>query len=299
LLTEITCETNTVQQEINSFQQTLESIRKLLAETKTEGEQISADQDENKYLYESMTEMFGEAFQVVSRFFETARKIGIVDKEKVTNFLTLQQQIVKPETKPVTAISEPTPKPISESISEPIISSVTEEPVTEKTSEPIVEISNASELQEPTSIDETLNQFVETETKELPDENKTEIISTEPELESELETELKSKSELEPEQESESVSEIDEQMISPILSLPDVSVLPESFSPINNTKTPVNNTEPVETPIEAATLNLSPLQLTIPNNSGESGDSEQTELSEEEEKKLEDLLANISTPIST
>ncbi|MDR2441367.1 MAG: hypothetical protein LBE12_18555 [Planctomycetaceae bacterium] len=293
LLTEITGETNMIQQEINSFQQILDSIRKLLAETKTEGEQITADQDENKYLYESMTEMFGEAFQVVSRFFETARKIGIVDKEKVTNFLALQQQIAKPETKPVTAISESTPKltpePTPEPISEPIISSVTEEPVIEKTLEPIVEIPNAPELQEPAITAETLNQFVETETKELPDENKIEIISAEPEpqLEPQLEPEL------------ESVSEIDEQTISPILGLPDVSVLPESFPPINNTETPINNTEPVETPIEAATLNLPPLQLTIPNNSSESGDSEPTELSEEEEKKLEDLLANISTPIST
>lgn len=279
LLTEITGETNSIQQEFNSFQQKLESIQNLLAETKTEGEHLCADQDENKHLYESMTEMFGEAFQVVSRFFETARKIGIVDKEKETNFLALQQQILKPETKPVTAVSE--------LITEPIIPSVTEEPVIEKTSEPIVEIPKAPELQEPTltagTPAETPDHFVETETPELPDKNETATVFTE--------------SEPEPEPEIESISEIDEQTNSLISGLPDVSVLPELLPPVNNMETPVSNTESVEIPVEAATLNLPPLQLTMPNNSDNSHDSE-TELSEEEEKKLEDLLADISTPIS-
>ncbi|MDR3199622.1 MAG: hypothetical protein LBU34_17270 [Planctomycetaceae bacterium] len=233
LLAEITGETKMIQQEINSFQQELESVRKLLAETKTEGEQIFADQDKNKYLYESMTEMFGEAFQVVSRFFETARKIGIIDMEKASHFLALQQQIAKPE------------------------------------------------LQEPKIAGEIAEPFVETEPKELPDENKTEMISAEPQLER------------------ESISEISEQSL---FGLPDISALPELSPPVGNIETPVNNTETVETPaestVEAAILNLPPLQLNIPNNSGNSGNSGQSELSAEEEKKLEDLLADISTPIS-
>ncbi|MDR2115340.1 MAG: hypothetical protein LBP87_03055 [Planctomycetaceae bacterium] len=288
LLAEITGETNAIQQEINSFQQGLEAIRKLLAETKTEGEQIFADQDKNKYLYESMTEMFGEAFQVVSRFFETAQKMGIVDKEKATNFLTLQQQIAKPETKPVDVVSEP----ISEQITVPIIPSVTEESDIEETSENVAEISKTQELpesQEQAIADEIPEAFIDTEIKELPDENKTEMISaeTEPEKETEI----------------ESVSEIFEQMISAIPDLPDVSVLPELLPQVSDTEIPISDTETVEIPaeptVEAATLNLPPLQLTIPNGSDESENFGQTELSEEEEKKLEDLLANISTPIST
>ncbi|MDR1140332.1 MAG: hypothetical protein LBL62_01480 [Planctomycetaceae bacterium] len=253
LLTEIVGETNAIQQEINSTQQSLELIQTLLAETKTEGEQISADQDENKHLYESMTEMFGEAFQVVSRFFETAQKIGIVDKEKTTNFLALQQQMIK--TEPVAAVSEP--------ISEPMILPVTEESVIEKTSEPVAEI---QKLQESVIVEEPFNLF--DEIKELSDKNNIETNFDEPDT--------------------NSVSKIPD-LTTP--DLPDVPEFPESLPSVSDTET-----ETIEIPVEVETLNLPPLQLNTPN---DLEDSKQTELSEEEEKKLEDLLADLSTPIST
>jgi regulator of replication initiation timing len=250
LLAEITGETKTIQQEINSTQQGLELIQTLVNEIKKEGEQIAANQNENKHLYESMTEMFGEAFQVVSRFFETAQKIGIVDKEKTPDFRIFQQQITQ-QTEPAVKISEP------------IISSVTEESAIEKISEPPIVCKTLEIVCEPSK------PF--TETLDLPEENKSEEYQS---AESELNM--------------ESVTEVAE---SAVPSLPDVSILPETFPPDNNVET-----ETSETSVEAATLDLPPLQLTIPHNSG---NSEQTEFSEKEEKQLEDFLANLSTPIST
>ncbi|MDR1962539.1 MAG: hypothetical protein LBQ50_02030 [Planctomycetaceae bacterium] len=277
LLTEMIEETNAICHEIDSAQQELVSIQTILAETKTEGEQISADQDENKRLYESMTEMFGEAFQVVSRFFETAQRIGIVDKEQAPNFLALRQQIA--QTKPVVEelVTEKTPESVAE-MAEPIVLPVAEEWVTEETPESVAEMAEPivpTEMEEPVTspvaekliTEETPNPF--DETNELFDENRL----TETELEPNL----------------ESVAEISKLTIP---HLPDVALLPDLLPPVNE----VENTENVETleetPVEAATLNLPPLQLTTPT-------VEQTETSEDEEKRLEDLLTNLSTPIST
>ncbi|MDR2704690.1 MAG: hypothetical protein LBC02_02820 [Planctomycetaceae bacterium] len=271
LLAEITGETNTIQQEINSTQQSLEAIQTLISETKKEGEQIAADQNENKHLYESMTEMFGEAFQVVSRFFETAQKIGIVDKEKIPDFRLFQQQSISTES--------------AVNISEPAIHSVTKEPVIEKISEPVAESPQLPEIPEPAiaretpeSLAETLEPLAETsdsftETLDLPEENTEENQFANQFAESEFNM--------------ESVSEIPELTVP---SLPDVSVIPESLPTDNEVETEMS-----ETPVEAATLDLPPLQLTTPH---DSGNSERTEFSEEEEKQIEDLLANLSTPIS-
>jgi regulator of replication initiation timing len=267
LFAEITDETKTIQQEIDSTQQGLAAIQTLINETKKEGEQIAADQNENQHLYESMTEMFGEAFQVVSRFFETAQKIGIVDKEKVPDFRLFQQQITQ-QTEP--AVNVP-----NVNIPEPIISSVTEEPEIEKDSETVVESPRLPEKSVPAIVYETSEPFAETpdsftETLDFSETNKEDYRSVESELNKEL------------------VSEVAE-LSFPVL--PDVSVLPETLPPDNDVEA-----ETSETHVEAATLDLPPLQLTIPQNSGNSG---QTEFSEEEEKQLEDLLANLSTPIST
>ncbi|MDR0705474.1 MAG: hypothetical protein LBF88_10870 [Planctomycetaceae bacterium] len=257
LLAEITGETKIIQQEINSTQQGLELIQTLVGKTKKEGEQIEADQNENKHLYESMTEMFGEAFQVVSRFFETAQKIGIVDKEKTPDFrIFQQQQTAQQQTEPAVNISEPS------------ISSVTEEPVIENISEPPI----VGETSEP--FNKTPDSF--TEILDLPEENNSEEYQF-----------------AESERNRESVSEVAESAVPSVPSLPDISILPETLPPDNDVETEPSETE---TPVEAATLDLPPLQLTIPQNTGNSG---QTEFSEEEEKQLEDLLANLSTPIST
>ncbi|MDR1270327.1 MAG: hypothetical protein LBK82_12465, partial [Planctomycetaceae bacterium] len=75
------------------------------------------------------------------------------------------------------------------------------------------------------------------------------------------------------------------------LDLPDVSKPLELLPSMSDAEM-----ETIEIPVEVETLNLPPLQLNTPN---DLEDSKQTELSEEEEKKLEDLLADLSTPIST
>ncbi|MDR0610937.1 MAG: hypothetical protein LBG58_12555 [Planctomycetaceae bacterium] len=272
LLAEITGETNTIQQEINSAQQGLEMIQTLINEIKMEGEQITANQNENKHLYESMTEMFGEAFQVVSRFFETAQKIGIVDKEKTPDFRIFQQQSIPTES--------------AVSLSEPVIPSVTKEPMIEQISEPVVESPQLPEISEPAIVRETSESLAETpepltetpdslaETLNLSEENKEANQFAEPELNM------------------ESVSEISELTVP---SLPDISVLPESL-PLDNDVGTETEMEISEAPVEAATLDLPPLQLVTPH---DSDNSERTEFSEEEEKQIEDLLANLSTPIST
>ncbi|MDR0338520.1 MAG: hypothetical protein LBI18_15720 [Planctomycetaceae bacterium] len=242
LLAEITAESNAIWQEIDSTQHGLKLIQTLLVKVKTESKQISVDQDENKLLYESMTEMFGEAFQVVSRFFETVQKIGIVDKEKAADFLALQQQIhqTQPMSEPIKSLELPT---VPESL---------------QASEIVGEDSDSSD-----------------EATELSDKNNFETNWDKPD--------------------SNYVSENTKPVIPEFSDIPE---LPDSLPSMGNTEPEINVlATATEIPVEAEALNLLPLQLTTPINNLDN--SKQTELSAEEEKKLEDLLADLSTPIST
>ncbi|MDR2762773.1 MAG: hypothetical protein LBB88_09250 [Planctomycetaceae bacterium] len=71
----------------NGYSNTFNAIANILDELKTESEQINHDAKENEILRESMTSMFGEAFNVVSKFIDTAKHIGIIDKNHADQIL--------------------------------------------------------------------------------------------------------------------------------------------------------------------------------------------------------------------
>lgn len=89
---EIGSEATAIHEEIVSVFASLESLATTVREAKSEGEQVDRQQQMDQQFRESMTSMFGEAFQVVSRFMDTAQRIGILDKEKAENFLAAKER---------------------------------------------------------------------------------------------------------------------------------------------------------------------------------------------------------------
>ena len=86
-LTGIAEESASVKQDIELTQQCLARIQTLISESKVESEQLVAGQEENLQRCETMTAVFGAAFQAVSQFFETAQRMGLADQAKAV-FLT-------------------------------------------------------------------------------------------------------------------------------------------------------------------------------------------------------------------
>ena len=116
-------ESAAVKNDIELTQHSLNRIQTLIGESKVESEQLVAGQEENLQRCETMTAVFGAAFQAVSQFFEAAQKMGLADQAKAV-FLAPPPNIPIPQS----------PTPITE---EPIAEEpITEEPIVE---EPIVE----------------------------------------------------------------------------------------------------------------------------------------------------------------
>ena len=81
-LTGIAEESAAVKQDIELTRNGLARIQTLIGESKAESEQLVAGQEENLQRCETMTAVFGEAFQAVSKFFETAQRMGLTDQAK-------------------------------------------------------------------------------------------------------------------------------------------------------------------------------------------------------------------------
>ncbi|MDR3234544.1 MAG: hypothetical protein LBT46_12945 [Planctomycetaceae bacterium] len=125
-----------IRQDAAAVEQSLKNIRTLIAEVKTEAEAFITGQKDNQQRCETMTAVFGEAFQAVSSFFETAQRLGLTDQAK-TPFLPQALTVEsRPESAPVLPPPAlPTPA-FEESGTE---SPVVEEPAVEKpvTEEPV------------------------------------------------------------------------------------------------------------------------------------------------------------------
>ena len=81
-LTGLAEESASVKQDIELTRQSLTRIQALIGESKIESEQLVAGQAENLQRCETMTAVFGAAFQAVSQFFETAQRMGLADQAK-------------------------------------------------------------------------------------------------------------------------------------------------------------------------------------------------------------------------
>jgi chromosome segregation ATPase len=68
-------ESAAVKQDIELTRKCLARIQTLIGESKVESEQLLAGQEENLQRCETMTAVFGAAFQAVSQFFEAAQRM--------------------------------------------------------------------------------------------------------------------------------------------------------------------------------------------------------------------------------
>ena len=122
-------ESAAVKQDIELTLQSLARIRTLIGESKTESEQLVAGQEENLQRCETMTAVFGAAFQAMSQFFETAQRMGLADQAKAVFLspsstpatLTLPPAFTAPPDPPVIPpapleSAPPIPQPVAETV---------------------------------------------------------------------------------------------------------------------------------------------------------------------------------------
>jgi len=81
-LSGIADESAAVKQDIELTRQSLTRIQTLIGESRVESEQLVAGQEENQQRCETMTAVFGAAFQAFSQFFEAAQRLGLADHAK-------------------------------------------------------------------------------------------------------------------------------------------------------------------------------------------------------------------------
>jgi regulator of replication initiation timing len=81
-IADIAAETSAVKEEVDAAREGLRKIQSLISESKTESEQLAAGQEESIQRCETMTAVFGAAFQAVSQFFDAAQKMGLADQAK-------------------------------------------------------------------------------------------------------------------------------------------------------------------------------------------------------------------------
>ncbi|MDR3181490.1 MAG: hypothetical protein LBT89_00985 [Planctomycetaceae bacterium] len=156
-----------LRKEAADTQQCLRHIQTLITEVKADTEAFVASQENNQQRCETMTAVFGEAFQTVSRFFETAQRLGLAQSTSLPPALESEPvEVPKPaakipepavvEPEPVAEIPEPVivePEPVEE-ISEPVI--VEPEPAVEEP-EPVAEIPAAPPLPDITAAPEDVS----------------------------------------------------------------------------------------------------------------------------------------------
>jgi hypothetical protein len=81
-LSGLATESAAIKQDIELTRSSLARIQTLIGESKVESEQLVAGQEENLQRCETMTAVFGAAFQAVSQFFATAQRMGLADQAK-------------------------------------------------------------------------------------------------------------------------------------------------------------------------------------------------------------------------
>ena len=155
-LTSLAEESAAVKQDIELTRQCLTRIQTLIGESKAESEQLVAGQEENLHRCETMTAVFGAAFQAMSQFFETAQRMGLADQAKAV-FLTPSSA---PATLPLPSVPSPAiPAPVSDvaPAAPPVFESPVQKPQplppeepADKPSPPIPEaVAEAAQTEEP------------------------------------------------------------------------------------------------------------------------------------------------------
>ena len=119
-LTGLAEESAAVKQDIELAQKSFSRIQTLIGESKVESEQLVAGQEENQQRCETMTAVFGAAFQAVSQFFETAQRMGLTDQAKAVFLASPSEQAMIGEDSLPSAVSNAMKPPIPEHVAEAI-----------------------------------------------------------------------------------------------------------------------------------------------------------------------------------
>ncbi|MDR0390755.1 MAG: hypothetical protein LBH59_02530 [Planctomycetaceae bacterium] len=111
----------------NDSANAFDSIVGVLVEVEAESDQICRNVEENEVLRESMTSMFGEAFNVVSKFIDTAKHIGIIDDNRAVQILAGKSEISATENLTTEITDTDTNTNIIQTIPEPTIENAIED----------------------------------------------------------------------------------------------------------------------------------------------------------------------------
>lgn len=278
-LTGLAAESAAVRQDMELTRNSLARIQTLIGESKVESEQLVAGQEENQQRCETMTAVFGAAFQAVSQFFETAQRMGLTDQAKAV-FLASSSAQTMPTPPPVLSKPPiPEPPPALEQPSVPEQPIIPEPPVPE----PVVAV---PVIEEPPVMESA---EMEPDAKEPPVEEPIEdapIGEEPPAPESAL-----SESDFD-----SALPDAEESAPAPfsLPGLPDVAAPPE-MEPCNldSEAAAIEDTEPSHD--MASHLEVLPLNLSAP------ALPEQSEPAEDEadDQEIEALLATMMTPVTT
>jgi len=292
-LTGIAEESAAVKQDIELTQQSLTRIQTLIGESRVESEQLVAGQEENLQRCETMTAVFGAAFQAMSQFFETAQRMGLADQAKAV-FLppaseaalgqpVLSGALPSSQVPPALPVAEELPtdwKAVSQEMESAMDSpavadpAITDTAVTETlAAEPVISEPPVTASPEP-----------------LP------TASPEPPPESEPVSESAAESALSESDFDSAMSGADsgEPVSWSVPGLPDVAAVPEVALPeMEGTDLEASPMEPPEEIVSQ--LEVSPLNLSVP---ALPEQNEPIQIDENDEQEIEAMLANMMAPVT-
>ncbi len=281
LLTESTALRDSLAAVRQDFSTVLSAVLTTVDEARVEGEQLQSQAEATQKVQDSITNMFGETFQVVSRFLDTAKKLGIVDADKAQEILVADSA--------VDGVSESVAAPVAEApatmevaVEEPV------EPVTEET----VEAEPETIVEEP-SMEESIE---------------TVLVEAEPGAEFETVAEEPAESNTEPEDDplADFMDDLPEALNADSTPAPATGPVTESTPELTVPALPEVSATALPPAVEeedaeslaeiVSQLDLAPLQF---DTGVAEPESAATDAAADDEQKIEDLLSELSQPIST
>ena len=125
-LADLANESVAVKQDVELTRKSLGRIQELISESKVESEQLVAGQEENLQRCETMTAVFGAAFQAVSQFFEAAQQMGLADQAKAVFLAPPSAPVMIGDNRQQPAENRiiqavPMPEPVTETPPQPLL----------------------------------------------------------------------------------------------------------------------------------------------------------------------------------
>lgn len=117
-----------VEKEIAGLSQVFDGVAQGLGQVRAEAQSEAGGTAELAAAHERITSMFSEAFPVVSRFFDTAKKLGLVAKDHslqaISNLEAAVDSKLTQHVEESIPVAEPIAEPVAEQIPEPVVESL-------------------------------------------------------------------------------------------------------------------------------------------------------------------------------